>query len=117
MNPHLSLLNNNRTTSFKSRVNFLKLNQLGFLYSKGLFKNDLIFDKFLDKILQMDLIINKRLSFVFFNPVTDTIKFIRKDLKKGKSYLKKNLKKILKKYKKQGLKSYYYDNFINSNKF
>ena len=45
MYPHLSLLINNRISSYQHRINFLKVNQLGFLYSKGLIKKNLIIIK------------------------------------------------------------------------
>lgn len=68
MSPHLSMLNNNRSAcirkaaSYHHRVNFLKINQLGFLYSKGLIKKNFIINNFVNKIINMNkLYINQNI--------------------------------------------------------
>ena len=54
MYPHLSMLLSNRFSSYQHRINFLKINQLGFLYSNGFLKKNTIINEFLNKILKMN---------------------------------------------------------------
>ena len=54
MYPHLSMQINSRASSYQHQINFLKVNQLGFIYSEGSIKKKFIYRQFMDKILQLD---------------------------------------------------------------
>jgi hypothetical protein len=54
MYPHLAMQINYRPSSYQHQINFLKVNQLGFLYSEGSIKKKIIYSQFMEKILQLD---------------------------------------------------------------
>ena len=54
MYPHLAMQINSRASSYQHQINFLKVNQLGFIYSEGSIKKKYIYRQFMDKILQLD---------------------------------------------------------------
>jgi len=113
MNPHLSLLINNRISSYQHRVNFLKVNQLGFIYSKGLIKKNLIINKFFEKFLQTKLVYKNSSAISLYNSATEFIKEYKKTFKKG--YMKKHLRQDIRKLKIKNFRNILIDLYFSDN--
>lgn len=114
MYPHLAMSTReiNKDLSYQSRVNFLKINQLSFLYSEGDFNIKLI-NEFLVKILHLDRLnfFKYHNTFYFINHFTDFIKSYKKKYKK--SHIKKFLSKDIKNLNHRRFKKYLFYSFFN----
>ena len=106
MYPHLALQINNRASSSQHLINFLKINQLGFMYSNGDVKKNFIINQFMDKILQLESFNAFKRHYLIFKP-NDILIFTKLFSKKHKkSHIKKHLSKNIKKLKKNKFKGY-----------
>ena len=117
MYPHLAMLNNNRASSYQHRINFLKVNQLGFLHSKGFIKKNTIINTFLDKLLQLNKNRKYKLykTVIKINNITEFIKSYNKIHKKG--YVKKHLTEDIIKLKIRNSKLFFAVNFLRLDNF
>jgi hypothetical protein len=107
MYPHLALQINSRASSSQHLINFLKINQLGFMYSDGDVKKNFLINQFMDKILQLESFNVFKRHYLIFKP-NDILKFTKEYSKKHKkSYRKKHLSKDIKKLKKNKFKKYF----------
>jgi len=106
MYPHLAMQINYRPSSYQHQINFLKVNQLGFLYSEGSIKKKIIYSQFMEKILQLDRYKywKQHRTYYRLNNITEYIKKYRKRFKKG--YMKKFLSQDIKKYVKFQFKKF-----------
>jgi len=114
MYPHLAMSTReiNKDLSYQSRVNFLKINQLSFLYSEGDFNIKLI-NEFLVKILHLDRLnfFKYHNTFYFINHFTDFIKSYKKKFKK--SHIKKFLSEDIKNLNHRRFKKYLFYSLFN----
>jgi hypothetical protein len=108
MHPHLAMQINSRASSSQHQINFLKVNQLGFMYSDGDVNKSFILNHFMDKVLQLDNYkFFKRYNAYFqTNFFIDFTKMFSKRHKK--SYTKKHLSSNIKKLKRRLRKIYFF---------
>jgi hypothetical protein len=89
MYPHLSLQINGRASSSQHQIKFLKINQLGFMYSNGGVNKSFIINQFLDKVLQFDSFMLFKHKNIFFN----NNKFLKFNVEYSKNHKKSYRKK------------------------
>jgi hypothetical protein len=117
MNPHLSMSINNRASSYQHRINFLKVNQLGFLHSKGFLRKNTIINTFLDKLIQFNKY-NKFKHYKTIVKVNNITEFIKTyNLNHKKSYVKKHLSDDIIKFKAFNVRNFYIALFLSIGDF